>query len=136
MNFQTKLALLGAAGAAVFLLILVKKKGAAADVGEAIGNAAVELGAGVVVGGVDGISPILGIPTTSQTITDVGECRRYMDANGVMAALPACSVSAFNGALHPIDAVTETVGGWWDRLTTPSPSDYKPVKNTGAYDRQ
>lgn len=137
MDFTTKLKLLAVAGAAVFVLILVKKKGAAAAVGEAIGGAAVELAEGAVVGAVDGISTSIGIPTTKETITDPVQCRRYMDANGWETGLWACSAAAFNASVHPVDAVTETVGGWWDSLTSPSPSDYKPPRpTTGAFDRQ
>lgn len=136
LTFQTKAILLGGVAAAVLLLILVKKKGAAADAGEAIGGAAVELAEGAVVGGLDGISTVIGIPTTKETITDVAQCRAYMDANGTLTGLYACSTSAFNGAVQPVEAVKETVGDWWDWLTTPSPSDYKPKPTTGAFDRQ
>lgn len=137
MDFKTKVMILGAGAAALALLVLVKKKGAAAAAGAAVGGAAVEVVTGVTTGALDGISEVIGIPTTKQTITDAGECRRYMDANGWYTGTWACSTGAFNEAIQPVQAVKEAASSIWDWFSfSPSPSDYQPVKNTGAYDRQ
>lgn len=138
MDFKTKVMILGAMGAALALLVLVKKKGAAEAVGAAAVDAAVDLATGVTVGALDGISGVIGIPTTKQTITDAGECRRYMDANGWYTGTWACSTGAFNEAIQPVQAVKETASSIWDWFSlSPSPSDYKPPKpTTGAFDRQ
>lgn len=136
MDFATKVKILAAGAAAVFVLILIKKKGAAAGVGEDLGHAAVDLAGGVATGIIDGVSTGIGIPTTKETITDVGQCRAYIDANGAWAGSYACSAPAYAQAIQPVEAIKETVGNWWDWFTTPSASDYKPVKNTGAFDRQ
>lgn len=122
--------------AAAFVVYLVKKPGAAADLGEEIGDAIVDLAGGAATGVIDGISEGIGIPTTKETIKDVGQCRLYMNQYGVLEASFACSAPAFAGALEPVEAVKETVGGWWDWLTTPSENDYKPKPTTGAFDRQ
>ena len=136
MDFATKVKILAAGAAAVFVLILIKKKGAAAGVGEDLGNAAVDMAGGVATGVIDAISTGIGIPTTKETITDVAQCRAYIDANGAWAGSFACGAPAYAKAIQPVEAVKETVGNWWDWLTTPSTSDYKPVNNTGAFNRQ
>ena len=126
--------------AAVVAVYLVKKPGAAADLGEEIGGAIIDAAGGVATGVIDGISEGVGIPTTKQTITDAAECKLYMNRYGVLEASFACSAPAFAQAIEPVKVVTDTVketaGSWWDWLTTPSASDYQPVKNTGAFDRQ
>lgn len=133
---ETKFMLIGVAVAALVLVVLVKKKGAAADVGSALGGAAVDLVGGVATGVLDGVSTAIGIPTTSETITDVGECRAFMDEYGAFAGTYGCSAPAYLAAIQPAQAVKEAAGGFWDWLTTPSASDYKPRQSTGAFDRQ
>ena len=136
MDFATKVKILGAGAAAVFVLILIKKKDAAAGVGEDLGHAAVDLAGGVATGVIDGISNVIGIPTIAELIRDPVQCRTYMDANGKLKAMGACTELAFLAALEPVQAIKEAPGNWWDWFTTPSASDYQPVNNTGAFNRQ
>lgn len=127
MEFATKVQILAVAAAAVFVVILVKKKGAAASLGSDIGHAAVDLATGTASGVINGVSTAIGIPTLDETLTDTGECRQFMNAYGVWESIGKCGAPAFTGAAS---------GSIWDWLTTPSASDYKPVINTGAFDRQ
>lgn len=96
---ENKFLLVGIGIAAIALLYLVKRPGAAAQAGTAVGQAAVEAVGGVATGVLDGASQAVGIPTTSETITDVQECKRFMDANGVWAASFQCAAPAFIGAM-------------------------------------
>lgn len=136
MLAENKFMLIGVAVAAIALVVLVKKKGAAADVGGAIGGAVVDLAGGIATGVLDGVSNAIGIPTTSETITDVGQCRAFMDEYGAYAGTYGCSAGAYLKAVEPVKAVKETTSSWWDWFTTPSESDYRPVTSTGAYGRQ
>ncbi|MFZ4878435.1 hypothetical protein ACL9RI_25395 [Janthinobacterium sp. Mn2066] len=136
MDFADKVKLLAVAAAAVFVVILVKKKGAAAGVGEDLGHAAVDLAGGVATGVIDGVSTVIGIPTISELIRDPVQCRAYIDANGKLKAMGACTELAFLAALEPVQAVKEAPGNFWDWLTTPSASDYTLKPTTGAFDRQ
>ena len=138
---QSKFMLIGVAVAALALVVLVKKKGAAADVGSAIGGAVVDFAGGLATGVLDGVSGAIGIPTTSETITDVGQCRAFMDEYGEWAGTYGCSASAFNAAIRPApeiikEVVKDTATSWWSWFSTPSGSDYDAVKHTGAFDRQ
>lgn len=133
---QQKFMLIGVAVAAVALLILVKKKGAAADAGSAIGGVVVDFAGGVATGVLDGVSVAIGIPTTSETITDVAQCRAFIDEYGAYAGTYGCSAPAYARAIQPVQAVKETVGSIWDWFTTPSASDYTTKPSTGAFDRQ
>lgn len=137
MDDKIKLALI-AAGVLV-AVYLVKKPGAAADLGEEIGGAIVDAAGGVATGVIDGISTGIGIPTTSQTITDGAACKIYMNKYGVLEASMACSAPAFASAIEPVEVIRGQVSDAWDwfgGLFTPSESDYKPRPSTGAFDRQ
>lgn len=136
MLAENKFMLIGVAVAAIALVVMVKKKGAAADVGDAIGGAVVDFAGGIATGVLDGVSNAIGIPTTSETITDVGQCRAFMDEYGAYAGTYGCSAGAYLKAVEPVKAVKETTSSWWDWFTTPSESDYRPVTSTGAYGRQ
>ena len=127
MLADNKYVLIGVALAALALVVLVKKKGAAASLGSDIGHAAVDLATGTASGVINGVSTAIGIPTLDETLTDTGECRQFMNAYGVWESIGKCGAPAFTGAAS---------GSIWDWLTTPSASDYKPVINTGAFDRQ
>ena len=94
---KIKLGLIVAAVAAI--VYLVKRPGAAADLGEDIGGAVVDLAGGIATGAIDGISEGVGIPTTKQTITDAAACKMFMDKNGVWEASFACGAPAFATAL-------------------------------------
>lgn len=96
---DTKMMLIGAGVAGLGLLYLVNQAGTAKEAGQAVGGFVVDAVGGVATGAIDGISDAVGIPTTSETITDVQECRRYMDANGVWEASFKCGAPAFIGAL-------------------------------------
>ena len=136
MDFATKVKILAAGAAVVFVLILIKKKGAAAGVGEDLGHAAVDLAGGVATGMIDGVSTAIGIPTTKETITDVAQCRAYIDAHGAWAGSYACGAPAYTQAIQPIEAIKETASSIWDWFKTPSASDYTLKPTTGAFDRQ
>ena len=117
-----KLAAIIAAVAAV--IYMVKKKGAAADVGAAVGGAIVDAAGGVATGILDGVSTAIGIPTTSETLTDTNECRSYMDANGIWSSLGKCGAPAFMRAVDFWPAVS-----WM-------PADTEPRRSTSMFDRQ
>lgn len=117
-----KLAAIIAAVAAV--IYIVKKKGAAADVGAAVGGAIVDAAGGVATGILDGVSTAIGIPTTSETLTDTGECRSYMDANGVWSSMGKCGLPAFMRAANFWPAVS-----WM-------PADTEPRRSTPMFDQQ
>lgn len=136
MDNAEKIKLSLVVAAALLAVYLVKKPGAAGQLGEEIGGAIVDAVGGVATGVIDGISEGVGIPTTKQTIKGAAECRLYMNAYGVMEASFACSAPAFAAALEPVEAIKETAGSLWDWFTTPSESDYKPRPSTGAFDRQ
>ncbi|WP_317205566.1 hypothetical protein [Janthinobacterium sp.] len=90
-----------AAAAAVVLgaVWYVKQKGGvvaiAEDVGSTAGEAAVAVVGGAATGVLDGVSKAVGIPTTSETITDAAACKVYLDANGFWSASGKCSAMAF-----------------------------------------
>lgn len=73
---QQKFMLIGVGVAALALLILVKKKGAAADVGAALGGAVVDAAGGAVAGVAQGIGDQLGVPRI-----DADKCQECI-ANG------------------------------------------------------
>lgn len=89
---ETKFMLIGMGVAAVALLILVKKKGAAADAGEALGGAAVDLAGGVVAGAAEGIGDVFGVPRTDMT-----ECERAKAEGRTWDASFACPAGDFLG---------------------------------------
>lgn len=117
-----KLAAIIAAVAAV--IYLVKKKGAAGAAGAAVGGAIVDAAGGVATGILDGVSTAIGIPTTSETLTDTNECRAYMDENGIWSSLGKCGAPAFMRAVDFWPAVS-----WM-------PADTEPRRSTSAFDRQ
>jgi hypothetical protein len=94
---EHKFILIGAGVALLAVLYMVKKKGAAAGVGEAVGTAAVDMVGGVTTGVVTGISQAIGIPTPAETITDPTACQAYADANGTWSAIGKCGAPAFFG---------------------------------------
>jgi len=136
MLADNKYVLIGVALAALALVVLVKKKGAAAAVGEDVGHAVVDLAGGVATGVIDGISVAVGIPTIKELIRDPVQCRAYMDENGTLSGAKHCTELAYLNALEPWESVKETAGSIWDWFTEPSASDYQTVTNTGAYGRQ
>lgn len=95
MISENKYLLIGAGVAAAALLYLIKKPGAAASAGQAIGAAAVDAAEGAAVGVVGGIGGLVGLPSPSETITDAEQCKLYLDANGYWAASAKCSAPAF-----------------------------------------
>ena len=88
-----KFMLIGVAVAALALLVLVKKKGAAADVGTAVGEAAVDLAGGIVGGVVLGIGDQIGVPRTNMT-----ECEKALAAGRTWDASFACPAGTFIGS--------------------------------------
>lgn len=96
---QHKYILIGGGVAALGLLYLVNKPGAAKNIGFSVGEAAVDVVDGTVTGVVTGISNGIGLPTPAETITDPQECKRYLDANGYWAASAHCSLPAFAQAI-------------------------------------
>jgi hypothetical protein len=91
-----KFMLAGVAAAALVLLILVKKKGAAADLGTSLGNAAVELGGGIVAGAAETIGDGIGVPRTDMT-----ECEKAMAEGRTLDASFACPASTFLSYMNP-----------------------------------
>jgi hypothetical protein len=94
---EHKFMLIGAGVALLAMLYLVKKKGAAAGAGVAVGTAAVDLVGGVTTGVVTGVSQAIGIPTPAETITDPTACQAYADENGTWSAIGKCGMPAFFG---------------------------------------
>lgn len=92
---ENKYLLIGAGVMAALLLYLIKKPGAAASAGQAVGEAAVDAVEGVATGVVGGIGGIVGLPSPSETITDAEQCRLYLNEHGYWAASAACSAPAF-----------------------------------------
>lgn len=91
-----KFMVLGVGLAALALVILVKKKGAAAAVGEAVGGAAVEVVGGVVGGVATGIGDAVGVPRTNMT-----ECEKAIAEGRTWDASFACPASDFLGYINP-----------------------------------
>jgi hypothetical protein len=87
---EHKFMLIGVAVAALALLVLVKKKGAAADVGIAVGEAAADLAGGVVGGVALGIGDQIGIPRT---------CEKDLAAGKTWDASFSCPASTWIGSL-------------------------------------
>lgn len=98
---EHKYLLVGVGVAALGIIVYVQMTGGAAELakraGEAAGEAAVKLVDGAVVGGVNGVSKVIGIPTTDQMITDPAEAQAYRDANGWWAAMGHMSASTYWG---------------------------------------
>jgi hypothetical protein len=99
---EQRFIILGAGLAALALLVLVKKNGAAADVGAAVGSAVVNAGAGVVVG----IGEAIGIPRTNET-----ECEKAMREGRYWDASFACPAGDFIGGTAS-DA-GNAISDWW-----------------------
>jgi hypothetical protein len=87
---EQKFMLIGAGVAALVLLVLVKKKGAAADAGAAVGAAAVDLAGGAVAGVAEGIGDQIGVPRTDMT-----ECERAKAEGRKLDASFACPAGDF-----------------------------------------
>lgn len=98
---EHKYLLVGVGVAALGVIAYVQMTGgvaaAAKRAGEAAGEAAVQAVEGAVVGGVNGISKVIGIPTTDQMITDPVEAQAYRDAHGWWAAMGHMSASTYWG---------------------------------------
>jgi len=107
------------------LVYLVKKKGAATDLGVAVGGAIVDAAGGLATGVLDGVSVAVGIPTTSQTLTNADECKTFMDQYGVWDSVGKCSLPAFMRTVEMGYALFP----WM-------PKDTEPRRSTGAFDRQ
>lgn len=91
---EHKFMLIGVAAAAVALLILVKKKGAAADAGNALGEAAADLAGGFVGGVALGLGDQIGIPRTNMT-----QCEKDLAAGKTWDASFSCPASTWLGSL-------------------------------------
>ena len=91
---ESKYMLIGVAVAALALLVLVKKKGAAADVGIAVGEAAADLAGGVGGGVALGIGDQIGIPRTNMT-----QCEKDLAAGKTWDASFSCPASTWLGSL-------------------------------------
>lgn len=104
MMGEHKFLIIGAGVAALALLILVKKNGAA-NVGNDLGSAAVDLAGGVVVGAAESIGEVFGIPQTNMT-----ECEKAKAEGRWWDASFACPAGDFisSGA----GAATDTVSDW------------------------
>lgn len=89
---EQKFLIIGVGVAALVLLVLVKKKGAAADAGVALGGAAVDLAGGVVAGAAESIGDQIGVPRTDMT-----ECERAKAEGRTLDASFACPAGDFLG---------------------------------------
>jgi len=100
MANDTKYVIVGAAVAAVLLVLYVKKKGGmaavAADVGAGAVNAVVSFGGGVVSGTAYALGDAIGIPRTDMT-----ECERAKAEGRTWDASFACPASDFLGYINP-----------------------------------
>ena len=114
-------AILAAVGALVYL---VKKKGGVSGVVAAVTKAFIDAAGETATGVLDGVSTAIGIPTTSETLTDDSACRAYMDANGVWSSIGKCAAPAF---IRTVD--------FWPALTW-MPKDTEPRRSTPMFDRQ
>lgn len=106
------------------LVYLVKKKGAAKAAGAAAGGAIVDAAGGLATGILDGVSKAVGIPTTSETLTDASACRSYMDENGIWSSIGKCGLPAF---MRSVD--------FWPAMSW-MPADTEPRRSTPMFDRQ
>ena len=93
---EHKFMLIGVAVAALALLVLVKKKGAAAAVGAELGGAAVELVGGITSGAALTIGDAIGIPRTNQT-----ECEKAIAEGRTWDASFACPAGDFLSSINP-----------------------------------
>lgn len=98
MLATNKYMLIGVAVAALALLIIVKKKGAAAAVGEAVGTAAVEAVSGVTAGVAYGIGDAVGLPRTDMT-----ECEKALAEGRTWDASFACPAGTFLSHMNPFN---------------------------------
>jgi hypothetical protein len=97
---EHKFILIGAGVAALGLFILIKTKGVGgvvAPLAEAVGEGAVQVVDAATVGVVNGISKEIGIPTTSDMITDPAAAQAYRDANGWWQAMGHMSAATYWG---------------------------------------
>ncbi len=97
---EHKFMLLGALVAAVVLVAIVKKKGAAVDAaasaGEALGEIVVAAAGGAVAGVTYGVGDAIGVPRTNMT-----ECERAIKEGRTWDASFACPASDFIGYMNP-----------------------------------
>jgi hypothetical protein len=84
---EQKFLVIGVGVAALVLLVLVKKKGAAADAGQALGEAAANAAGGVVAGVAEGIGDQIGVPRTDAEKCE--QCKADGDTMGVSLYCPA-----------------------------------------------
>lgn len=97
---EHKFLILGAVAASVGLFILVKTKGVAdlvEPIAETAGEVAVQVVNGAAAGIVNGISKEIGIPTTSEMITDPAEAQAYRDKYGWWQAMGHMSAATYWG---------------------------------------
>lgn len=93
---EQKFLVIGVGVAALVLLVLVKKKGAAADAGQALGEAAANAAGGMVAGVAEGLGDQIGVPRTDMT-----ECEKAMAEGRTLDASFACPASDFLGYINP-----------------------------------
>jgi hypothetical protein len=120
--------IVGAAVLAVIaIVVMVKKKGAAAGVGAAIGGAAVDLANGVVSGVTFGVGDLLGVPRT-----DESRCAEARAAGDTWAASQYCTAGTFMG--YAWDSATTAVGGIVPRVNPASDQNviYSGVNGIGG----
>lgn len=87
---EQRFLVIGVGVAALALLIIVKKKGAAADAGAAVGSAVVDAAGGVVAGVAEGLGDQIGVPRTDMT-----ECERAKAEGRKLDASFACPAGDF-----------------------------------------
>lgn len=95
---ENKFLLIGVAVAALALLVIVKKKGAAAAVGQNVGTAAAELAGGVVAGAAETIGDGLGVPRTNLTA-----CEQAKADGRTLDASFACPAGDFLSYINPFN---------------------------------
>jgi hypothetical protein len=87
---EQKFLLIGVGVAALALFVLVKKNGAAADAGQVLGGAAVDLAGGAVAGVALGVGDAVGVPRTDMT-----ECEKAIAEGRKLDASFACPAGTF-----------------------------------------
>jgi hypothetical protein len=106
---EQKFILIGAGVAALAVLYLVMKDGAAAAAGEAVGGAVVDAAVGVTSGVALGVGDAIGLPRTNQT-----ECEKAMAEGRYWDASFVCPAGDFIGGTA--SDVKTTLSDLWDKL--------------------
>ena len=105
---ENKYILIGAALAALALVVIVKKKGAAADVGAAVGAAAIDMAGGAVAGVSEGLGDAVGLPRT-----DAAKCQACLASGDTLGASLYCPAGTFissQGVGGVVAAGAEAIG--------------------------